>query len=66
LPPAALTARELEVLTLVVDGRTNDEIGNGLHIGPGTARNYVSSLLMKLDAQNRVQAAVRAVREGIV
>jgi DNA-binding NarL/FixJ family response regulator len=41
LPPAALTARELEVLTLVVDGRTNDEIGNGLHIGPGTARNYV-------------------------
>jgi DNA-binding NarL/FixJ family response regulator len=64
--PVALTARELDVLTLVVDGRTNDEIGNGLRIGPGTARNYVSSLLMKLDAQNRVQAAVRAVREGIV
>jgi DNA-binding NarL/FixJ family response regulator len=63
---AALTARELAVLALVVDGRTNDEIGNGLRIGSGTARNYVSSLLMKLDAQNRVQVAVRAVREGIV
>jgi DNA-binding NarL/FixJ family response regulator len=64
--PPALTGRELDVLTLVVDGRTNDEIGDGLHIGQGTARNHVSSLLMKLDAQNRVQAAVRAVREGLV
>jgi DNA-binding NarL/FixJ family response regulator len=64
--PAELTARELAVLALVVAGWTNDEIGNGLRIGPGTARNHVSSLLMKLDAENRVQAAVRAVREGIV
>lgn len=62
----ALTAREHDVLSLVVDGRTNDEIGDGLHIGQGTARNHVSSLLMKLGAQNRVQVAVRAVREGIV
>jgi DNA-binding NarL/FixJ family response regulator len=61
-----LTTREFDVLTLVVDGRTNDEIGDGLHIGTGTARNYVSSLLMKLDVHTRAQAAVRAVREGMV
>jgi DNA-binding NarL/FixJ family response regulator len=44
---AALTARELDVLTLVVDGRTTTRSATGLRIGTGTARNYVSSSLMK-------------------
>jgi DNA-binding NarL/FixJ family response regulator len=66
LPPLPLSARELEVLTLVADGRTNQEIGEALFIGPSTARNHISSILMKLQVDNRVQAAVRAVRSRVV
>jgi DNA-binding NarL/FixJ family response regulator len=62
----SLSARELEVLKLVVEGRSNETIGEGLCIDPGTARNHVSHILSKLGVDNRVQAAVRAVREGIV
>jgi DNA-binding NarL/FixJ family response regulator len=64
--PVSLSARELEVLRLVVEGRSNEKIGEGLCIDPGTARNHVSHILAKLGVENRVQAAVRAVREGLV
>jgi DNA-binding NarL/FixJ family response regulator len=64
--PVALSRRELDVLRLVVEGRSNEKIGEGLHIDPGTARNHVSHILAKLGVDNRVQAAVRAVREGLV
>jgi DNA-binding NarL/FixJ family response regulator len=66
LPPLPLSDRELEVLRLVADGKTNQEIGEELFIGPSTARNHISSILMKLQVDNRVQAAVRAVRDRIV
>jgi DNA-binding NarL/FixJ family response regulator len=66
LPPLPLSDRELEVLRLVADGRTNQEIGEALYIGPSTARNHISSILMKLQVDNRVQAAVRAVRSRAV
>jgi DNA-binding NarL/FixJ family response regulator len=66
LPPLPLSDRELEVLKLVADGKTNQEIGEELFIGPSTARNHISSILMKLQVDNRVQAAVRAVRDRIV
>jgi DNA-binding NarL/FixJ family response regulator len=66
LPPLPLSDRELQVLKLVADGKTNQEIGEELFIGPSTARNHISSILMKLQVDNRVQAAVRAVRDHIV
>jgi DNA-binding NarL/FixJ family response regulator len=64
--PVALSAREREVLRLVVEGRSNEKIGEGLCIDAGTARNHVSHILAKMGVDNRVQAAVRAVREGLV
>jgi two-component system nitrate/nitrite response regulator NarL len=61
-----LSKREQDVLRLVVEGRTNEKIGEGLSIDAGTARNHVSHILAKMGVDNRVQAAVRAVREGLV
>ena len=61
-----LSKREQEVLRLVVEGRSNEKIGEGLSIDAGTARNHVSHILAKMGVDNRVQAAVRAVREGLV
>src|ERR671914_33995 len=61
-----LSDRELEVLQLVAEGKGNHEIGETLFIGQSTVRNHISSILMKLQVQNRVQAAVRAVRDRIV
>ena len=54
------------MLRLLVEGRSNEKIGEGLSIDAGTARNHVSRILVKLGVDNRVQAAVRAVREGLV
>jgi DNA-binding NarL/FixJ family response regulator len=62
---ARLTAREQEVLSLVVAGRDNTEIAAELVISPETVKSHVSSLLTKLEADNRVQAAVKAVRAGL-
>jgi DNA-binding NarL/FixJ family response regulator len=60
----ALTDREREVLTLVADGLTNDEIARHLYISPGTAKTHVSHLLTKLGARDRVQLAIIAHRTG--
>jgi two-component system nitrate/nitrite response regulator NarL len=64
--PVCLSRREQDVLRLVVEGRSNEKIGEGLSIDAGTARNHVSHILAKMGVDNRVQAAVRAVREGLV
>jgi len=64
--PVPLSKREQDVLKLVVEGRSNEKIGEGLSIDAGTARNHVSHILAKMGVDNRVQAAVRAVREGLV
>jgi DNA-binding NarL/FixJ family response regulator len=61
-----LSDRELQVLRLVAEGKGNQEIGEELFIGQSTVRNHISSILMKLQVENRVQAAVRAVRDRIV
>lgn len=61
-----LTLRELEVLRLVVAGRTNAEIGSALGIGRGTARTHVSNILQKLEVTTRTEAATAAMRRGIV
>jgi DNA-binding NarL/FixJ family response regulator len=65
-PRTPLSERELEVLQLVAEGKGNHEIGETLFIGQSTVRNHISSILMKLQVENRVQAAVRAVRDRIV
>ena len=61
-----LSRREQEVLRLMVEGRSNEKIGEGLSIDADTARNHVSRILAKMGVDNRVQAAVRAVREDLV
>jgi DNA-binding NarL/FixJ family response regulator len=65
-PPSTLTARELEILRLIVEGRENGEIAEILVISPSTAKNHVAHVLDKLGMHNRVQAAVYAVRTGLV
>lgn len=63
---SSLSSRELEVLGLVVQGLTNKEIANKLNISDITARNHVISLLSKLDAKDRTEAATIAIRRGLV
>lgn len=53
-----LSKRELEVLSLVGDGLSNEEIGERLFLSPGTVRNYVSALLEKLSLRDRTQLAI--------
>jgi DNA-binding CsgD family transcriptional regulator/tetratricopeptide (TPR) repeat protein len=68
-PPAdalGLTARELDVLALVVDGRTNRQIAEALYISVKTAGAHVSSILRKLDASTRTQAATVALHAGLL
>jgi DNA-binding NarL/FixJ family response regulator len=61
-----LTDRESEVLGLLVEGHNNPEIARRLHLAPGTVRNYVSVILQKLGVSDRTQAAVVALRRGLV
>lgn len=61
-----LTERELEILTHVGRGLTNEEIGRALFLSPETARTYVSRLLGKLSARDRAQLVVIAHRAGLV
>ena len=61
-----LTERELEVLKALGRGLTNAEIAARLYLSEGTVRNYVSAVLAKLEVADRTQAAVLAVRHGIV
>ncbi len=61
-----LSERELDVLKLLARGLSNAEIANQLYLSPGTVRNYVSSILAKLNVTDRTQAAVLALRYGLV
>jgi two-component system, NarL family, response regulator LiaR len=62
----ALTERELEVLQLIVDGHSNAAIADKLFITVGTVKTHVRNILNKLCADDRTQAAVRALRSGLV
>jgi DNA-binding NarL/FixJ family response regulator len=61
-----LSARELEVLALIAKGNDNAQIAGLLFISPHTVKHHVHAICEKLGAQNRVQAAVRAARAGVV
>jgi DNA-binding NarL/FixJ family response regulator len=61
-----LSEREIEVLRLLAAGKGNAEIAADLFISPKTVKNHIASILVKLQIENRIQAAVYAVKAGIV
>ncbi len=61
-----LTTREIDILQLVVEGMTNKEIASALNISENTVKIHLRNILEKLHLQNRIQAAVYAVRQGLV
>lgn len=64
--PEPLSPRELEVLALLVDGLSNQEIADRLIISLATAKTHVRNILNKLSVDDRTQAAVQAMRRGLV
>jgi DNA-binding NarL/FixJ family response regulator len=62
----SLTGRETEVLTLLARGQANKQIAAALYVSEKTVKAHVSSILMKLGVQSRTQAALHAVRTGVV
>jgi two-component system NarL family response regulator len=66
VPGPILSARELEVLELIVKGLANKQIAYVLNIAEHTVKNHVKSILDKLDVEDRTQAATAAIQRGIV
>ncbi len=64
--PETLTGRETEVLELLARGKANKQIANSLYVSEKTVKAHVSSILMKLGVKSRTQAALHAVRTGVV
>jgi len=64
--PTRLSERELQILTLMVEGKSNLEIAQSLVISHNTVKEHVSNILHKLAVNDRVQAAVKAVKDGLV
>lgn len=61
-----LTGRELDVLTRIVGGMSNRQIGDDLSISEGTVKTHVNNILSKLAVTDRTQAAVAAIARGLV
>lgn len=61
-----LTEREFEILALIVEGRTNPEIATALYLSTNTIKTHVTAILNKLGVNDRLQAAVFAVRHQLV
>ena len=61
-----LSEREVEILKLVSQGLTNKEIAARLYLAEGTVKNYVTSILQKIDARDRTQAAIRGRELGLL
>jgi two-component system, NarL family, response regulator len=64
--PAGLSAREMEVLALIVKGRGNKQIAYQLGIAEHTVKNHVKNILSKLSVDDRTQAATAAIQRGII
>jgi DNA-binding NarL/FixJ family response regulator len=64
--PEPLSDREKEILAFLAQGLTNREIAGQLHLAEGTVKNYVTTILQKLGARDRTQAALRARELGIL
>lgn len=64
--PQPLTERELEILRLLAGGYSNLEIARALHLAPGTVKNHVSAVLMKLGVRDRTRAVLRALHLGLL
>lgn len=64
--PFALSQRELEVLTLLVEGLSNQQIADKLCLGTETIKTHMRHIMRKLSVSDRTQAAIKAMREGIV
>ena len=65
-PHSQLSSRELEVLHLLVGGNSNKDIANLLGITEATVKSHVSTILMRLDVEDRTQAVVAALQRGLV
>jgi DNA-binding NarL/FixJ family response regulator len=65
-PPKPLTKREVEVIHLLVEGLSNEEIAQRLHVSRGTAKAHVANADHKLGAHSRTHLAVMALRRSIV
>ncbi|WNB85537.1 response regulator transcription factor [Cellulomonas sp. ATA003] len=61
-----LTARELDILRLVAAGYSNNEIASALHLAPGTVKNHVTAVLLKLGVRDRTRAVLRALDLGLL
>lgn len=61
-----LTERETQVLRLMAEGCTNRQIAEVLHLAPGTVKNHVSAVLLKLDTTDRTKAVLRALHHGLL
>jgi DNA-binding NarL/FixJ family response regulator len=66
MPDSDLSARELEVLNLLVGGKSNKEIAQLLGITEATVKSHVSAILMRLNVEDRTQAVVTALQRGLV
>ncbi len=64
--PEALTDREAEILMLLARGKANKQIASSLYISEKTVKAHVSAILVKLGVQSRTQAALHAIRTGLV
>jgi DNA-binding NarL/FixJ family response regulator len=62
----SLTAREMDILKLMVEGLTNQAIGDVLGLSAGTVKGYAQTVMHKLGTNDRTQAAVKAIRMGLV
>lgn len=64
--PNGLTEREVELLRLIVEGRSNRDIAHALTVSENTVKYHIKNILQKLDVHNRTEAATHAIRVGLV